>query len=262
MAKLVAPLFSLDVRGTLAKTLTYGANQYGGWVRRIVKRGYSRTTAQDLIRSWFKSAIVAFKNMSAEERFLWALALTNYEQYGSSMSRNFHRWARCLFLHHVLTDLSFSWEGSPFPPGLWSMLATDEIEGYSQIMDDVETLTALSFCEGVNPYFFKYLGVAQSPGHPGLGDPVAGLASLFGSAIALTENYYNQLSAWQKKNLVAHELTHSLMQQHGWNYGSSIAMSEQIANECGVRVANGSLSPVYQYNGNTLSELVENPSCS
>jgi len=261
MTKILGPLFSIDAQGTLARTVTYGANQFGNWARRIVGRKYTRNEEQDYQRSWFKWAIDVFKGMSLEEEFLWELALTNYVKYGSSMAKNFHRWARCLFLNHVLTAFSFEWEGSPFPPDLWQMLASDQIEGYSQIMSDLETLTAFSFCEEVKPYFFKYLGIIRSPGHPGKGLPSAGLASSFGTAIALDENAYKDSSDYVKKFLIAHELTHAIMYQHGWSYSTTVAVSEQIANECGTRVADGKLTPVYLYEGKALPELVDNPGC-
>lgn len=261
MSKVVGPLFSLDARGTIAKTITYGINQYGNWVRRIVKRKYTRSDAQDFIRDWFKWGIDVFKDMSQEERFLWNLALTNYKKYGSSMAENLHRMGRCLFLHRVLSTYSFDWDDSPFPPDLWQMFAKDEIDGYDQLMSDLETLTALTFCETVNPYFFKYLGVVQSPGHPGLGQPVAGIAASFGTAIAIHQGFYEGYSVYDKKDLIVHELTHAIMDQHGWNYGASVAASEQIANECATRVADGDLAPVYLYEGKALPELVDDSGC-
>ena len=262
MAKVIGPLFSLDVKGTIAKTITFGANQYSNWVRGIVKRKYTRNPAQDLVRTWFKAGIDVFKNMSQEERFLWDLALTNYKEYGSAMSKNLHRMGRCLFLSDVLSTRAWEWEGSPFPPELWHMLAKDEIEGYDQLVSDVETLTDLDFCVTVNPFFFRYLGKVLSPQHPGMGSLTAGIASYSGTAIALDQNYYDGLSAYQRKDLIAHELTHIIMTQHGWNYPASVVASEQIANECGIRVADGDLAPVYLYEGKALPELVDDPECS
>ena len=261
MTKILGPLFSIDALGTFARAVTYGSNQFGNWARRIVRRKYTRNEDQNFIRSWFKWGIDVFKGMSQEERFLWELALTNYVEHGSSTARNLHRWARCLFLHHVLTTFSFEWNGSPFPLELWQMLASDQIEGYSQIMSDLETLTAFSFCEEVKPYFFKYLGVIRTPGHPGKGLPSAGMACYSGTAIALNEKMYKDSSDYVKKFVIAHELTHSIMNQHGWDYGATVAVSEQIANECGARVANGELTPVYLYEGKALPELVDNPEC-
>jgi len=261
MTKILGPLFSIDALGTFARAVTYGSNQFGNWARRIVRRKYTRNEDQNFIRSWFKWGIDVFKGMSQEEQFLWELALTNYKEYGSSMARNLHRWARCLFLNHVLTTFSFEWEGSPFPPGLWKMLASDQIKGYSQMVSDLETLTALSFCKEVKPYFFRYLGICETTGHPGKGALVAGMATYFGTAIALDENYYKGLSDYEKTKLVAHELTHTIMNQHGWDYGAAVAASEQIADECGTRVADGELTPVYLYEGKALPELVDNPGC-
>jgi predicted metallopeptidase len=262
MTKVIGPLLSLDAQGTFAKTITFGANQFGNWARRIVKRGYSRTDAQDLVRTWFKSAINTFHKKSPEEQFLWDLAMKNYEEYGAALGRNLHRWARCLFTHHVLTDLSFNWNGSPFPPELKSMLASDEIEDYEQIKSDVETLTGLVFCYGVKAYFFKYLGKVQSEYSGTVGATIAGIANNEGKAIAILEDYYKGISSYEKRKLISHELMHIIMTHHGWDYGFNPMAAENICNECAERVADGELTPVYTILGQTLSELVPNPGCS
>lgn len=259
--KVIGPLFSLDAKGTIGKTLTYGKNQFGNWVRRITKRKYTLNEAQKEIRKWFKDGIVAFQDMSDEERFLWNLAVRNYANYGVHLAKYVVRWGRCLFLHHVLTDLSFTWRGSPFPPSLWQMLAKDKIEGYDQIMKDLETLTGLVFCKPVNPYFFKYLGIIRSPGHPHIGEEVDGFCNHRGIAIALCEDRYYSFNDWHKKHIIAHELTHAIMEQHGWDYRNNVSDSEAMADECGVRVASGELTPVYTYKGKTLSEWVDDPEC-
>jgi len=260
--KIIGPLLSLDAKGTIARTLTYGKNQYGNWVRRITKRKYTLNATQKKIRKWFKNAIDSFQDMSAEERFLWELATTNYQEYGAHLLKQTARWARCLFLHHVLTDLSFSWQGSPFPPELWKMLAKDEIAGYDQLKIDLETLTGLVFCDPVDPYFFKWLGYVKSKGHPGIGQETAGLANSRGSAIAIREDLWEGWDTWVRDKNVAHELTHAIMEQHGWNYRNNVYDSEMMADDCGNRVADGDLTPVYTYKGKTLSEWVDDPGCS
>jgi len=262
MAKLTGPLFSLEAIGKLADTLYYHFNRAGNYVSRVVKKKYTRTEAQDTIRKWFKDAIDSFQDFSAEERTLWDLAVMNYKDYGVSLSKFVHRWARCLFLHHVLIDFSFTWRGSPFPPELWQMLAKDEIPGYDQLKSDLETLTGLVFCDPVDPYFFQYLGIIKSSGHPGFGQATAGLCNSRGSAIAIRKDFWDEWDTWVRDMKVAHELTHALMDQHGWDYNHNVLDSETIANECGTRVANGNLTPIYTYKGKTLSELVDNPGCS
>jgi len=262
MAKLTGPLFSLDAQGTLGKKLTYGWTKGTQWIRSWVKKKYTRTFGQDFVRKWFKNAIDSFQDMSDEERFLWELATKNYQEYGAHLLKQASRWARCLFLHHVLTDLSFTWQGSPFPPELWKMLAKDEIAGYDQLKIDLETLTGLVFCDPVDPYFFEWLGYVTSKGHPGIGQEAAGLANSRGSAIAIREDLWEGWDTWVRDKNVVHELTHALMNQHGWNYRNNVLDSETMADECGNRVADGNLTPVYTYKGKTLSEWVENPGCS
>jgi len=256
MAKVLAPLFSLDARGTLAHAITFGANQYGNWVRRIVTRANPATPAQVAIRDLFLSSLNLWKIMSGEEKFLWNLALTNYEKYGSTMGRNFSRMGRCLWLHHALTPASFDFLKDPFPPELHKMLANDEISGLSQTVADLALLTGLPLCSVPDFYFFKYLGLVTTKINPAFGQPIAGLTSASTAHVALDEGYYNQTTDWERKNIVAHELTHCLLMQRGLYYSTNVVMSETIANECGDRVANGDLSPVYTYEGYPLSDYL------
>lgn len=261
MAKVNFPLFSNEARGSIGKIINFQMSRGKAVVRKYFSPGYTLTIAQNIVRQWFKDGLDWWKKMSAEEHFLWELALKNYREYSKSQIAYTKRWGRCLFLHQTLLTRSFEWEGSPFPPSLIQMLAPDEIADYDQLMADLELLTGLSFCQGVNPFFFPYLGNVQSKNHPGYGQEVKGLASAVGVAIALDEDYYWTLNAYQKRLLVAHELTHALMAQHLWNYPNHVAMSETIANECGTRTAQGELVPVYTYQGKTLSEWVPNPGC-
>jgi len=250
MAKLTGPLFSLEAIGKIADTLYYHFNRAGNYVSRVVKKKYTRTGAQDVIRKLFSKAISKWKRMSEEEYFLWDLATRNYQEYGSHLKKYVSRRARCLFLSHVLLTQKFLWEGNPFPPSLWQMLAIDEIEGYNQLIADLETLTGLSFCKKPNPYFFQYLG-----------RNILGLCAFPGPAIAIDEDLYWAMSEWQRKQLVVHELTHALMNQHGYDKLRDPVTFETIADECGVRVANGELTPIYTYQGKTLSEIVPDTTC-
>lgn len=261
MAKVTGPLFSFNAKGTIGKAITYGKNQYGNWTRGFFNKKYTSSSLQKVIRDLFKEANGYFKDMSAEEKFLWNLALKNYQAYGVAAQKWVARWAKCLFLHHVLLSQSFLWNGSPFPPNLYHMFAKDEIAGYDQIVSDLMVLTGLSFCKEVDPYFFSYLGRVTSIGHPHLGGAVGGLCNYSGVAIAIDEDYYKGLEVWDRKYTIAHELTHAIMSHHGWKYNWYVAISETIADECGVRIANNALTPVYTYKGNTLSQLVPYPSC-
>lgn len=261
MVKLKAPLFSMEVSGTIAKALTFGKNQAGNWVRGYFKKVTTRNAAQSDVRDWFKAATARFVRMAEEERFLWRLALLNYKDYGARAPEFKGRTAKCLYLHRTLSDRKYEWFGSPFPPCLWQMLASDEIAGYNQLISDVETLTGLVFCTPVKPYFFRYLGSVKSKGHPGFGMQVAGCADSNGLAIALMQDTFERRTQWQKDNLIGHELTHCIMNQHVWNYRLMVAASEEIANECGARIANNDLAPVYTYHGKTLSEIVGVPAC-
>jgi len=261
MAKVTGPLFGTEASGTIGKAITYGKNRAGAWVRSWFEKAYTLTPLQAEVRNLFKAALTFWKRVSLEERFLWDLALENYWEYSKNLIAYTSRTARCLFLHQMLPTGVFEWEGSPFPPSLIQILAHDEIEDYDQLVADLELLAGLTFCYNVNPFFFPYLGNVKSKGHPGYGGAVSGLSSAAGVAIAIEGDYYETLNAYQKRVLVAHELTHALMAQHLWDYPSHVAMSEAIANEVGTRVAEGELVPVYTYQGKTLSEWVPNPGC-
>ena len=102
MAKLTGPLFSLEAKGTIGKTLTYGKTTIDAWVRAYFSKKYTRNDAQNTIRTWFKYGVDNFHNMSNEERWLWELALKNYQEYNKAQVAYTKRMARCLFLHHVV----------------------------------------------------------------------------------------------------------------------------------------------------------------
>lgn len=261
MAVIKNPLHSEEAQGTLAKSVIYNVQKGIAIAKSYFKPKYTLTEFQITVRVWFKNSLIWWKRMSSEEQFLWDLALKNYSEYSRSVIQYTHRMARCLFLNQTLTTKSFIWEGSPFPPSLRQMLAKDEIEGYDQIISDIETLTGLVFCFEVKPFFFPYLGYVTSKGSPDLGELLAGLANANGVAIALYESFYYSLESWYKKKLVAHELTHCLMGQHDWYYNNKVLISETIANEVGIRIADGNLEPIYKYQGKTLSEWVPKPGC-
>jgi len=260
--KVVGPLFSLDAQGTLGKILTYGRNQFGNWARRIVGRKYTRTPLQEEVRKWFKDGLDTWEKMIEEEHFLWSLALTNVEAYGSVVGKNLHRWARCLFLHHCLSTRCYYWRGSPFPPELWQLNYTSQVANYDQIISDLETLTGLKMCEKPGVWALMTLGRYKVTYYGELIETIAGVACQSGTYIALDKDFYEGLDEYKKKYLVAHELTHCLLIQHGYPAVSNRQDHENIAHECGVRVANGQLTPIYTYKGKTLSEIVPQPSCS
>ncbi len=73
MAKLFGPLMSLDAKGTIGGVLTYSKNQFGAWVRRIVKRRDPETPAQKSQRQLFKDAIQIWIGESPTVRYAWSL---------------------------------------------------------------------------------------------------------------------------------------------------------------------------------------------
>jgi len=261
MAKTHGPLYSLSAKGTIGKTITYGKSQFGNWARGVFLKKTTRNKAQDIIRNWFKRTIDYFLDMADEERFLWKLVLMNTKEYNTHKIQETSRSPRCHLSHHTLSTKSFLWNLSPFPPELIQWLGKDEIEGYEQMKSDLETLTGLSFCDPVPPFFFPYLGIVTTEEHPGKSYRTIGLTNARGAAIALHEDHYFTSSIREQKHIVGHELTHAIMSQHGWKYRPAVSDSEIIADECGYRIADGDLIPVYTYKGKTLSEWVPDPSC-
>jgi hypothetical protein len=261
MVKISGPLFSTTATGTIGKMITFGKNQAGAWARLVYKKVTTSLPSQLEARKWFKDTLDYFLDMADEEKFLWELVLKNIKEYNISKVKVTSRTARCQLSAKVLSTRSFIWNGSPFPPELLHWLATDEIPDYQELKEDLEFLTGLYFCDTVNPYFFPYLGYVTTPGHPGIGKKTAGLANARGSAIAINEPEFKKLTPYSQRVIVAHELTHALMAQHGWKYLKAVLDSETIAQECGIRTAQGELTPIYKYKGKTLSELVPNPYC-
>jgi len=108
-----------------------------------------------------------------------------------------------------------------------------------------------------NFYFFPYLGKVRSIGHPGFGGDVAGFTTSRGVAIALDEDYFNSLSLYKQRVLVSHEMTHVLMNQNNWNYRIAVLDSENMADEVAIRTAQADLTPIYTYQGKTLTEWID-----
>jgi len=265
MPKVLGPLFSLGASGVFGGSLNYLYNYVVRKARQTARKNKGKvstdsnavTEAQALVRVLFSDGIKNWKKMSAEEQFLWELSVKNYRVWGASMSKNVARAARCLYMHNFLSFGGFYWKGSPWPPSLWKMWGKDDIAGYAQMISDLETLTGLSFSDEPNPYFFKYLGTVRTLNHPGIGMPTAGFTTHLGTFIALAEDYYNSLSADDKKFLVTHELTHCIMNQNGWTYIKQVPLSELLADECAQRVVDGDLTPIYTYQGMTLQEIID-----
>jgi len=257
MAKVKMPLFSEAVSGSIGKTLTFGNNQAGNWIRSYFKKATTRNESQSALRDFFKDTIDYYKDMSAEEKFLWELVLQNKEEYNKQQIKQTARTWRCHLSHWTLSTRAFEWNGSPFPPELKQWLISDIVPDVEELKADMELITGISFNDPIDFYFFPYLGISESPEHPGFGKKVAGICSSRGVAIALSENYFNNLSLYNQRVLVAHELTHALMEQHEWNYNIAIYDSEIMADEVGKRTAQADLTPIYTYQGKTLAEWIE-----
>ena len=257
MVKLIAPLNSEKVSGSIGKTLTFGNNQASNWVRSYFKKATTRNASQSALRDFFSDTIDYYKDMSAEEKFLWDLVLQNKKEYNRQKIKQTARTWRCHLSHWTLKTREFVWNGSPFPPELKQWLAPDVVPDVAELKADMEFITGLSFNDPINFYFFPYLGIATSPNHPGLGGKVAGICSSRGVAIALDEDYFNGLSLYKQRVLVSHEMTHVLMNQNNWNYRIAVLDSENMADEVAIRTAQADLTPIYTYQGKTQTEWID-----
>lgn len=261
MSKVVGPLFSLDASGKFAKSLIFGSNQSGNWVRKMVEQTRLRTPAQAIMTAWFGEAMNSFKKMTEEEKWLWDLSIATIERPWLYKIEKLPRTPRCYYSHLVLRNKSLEFEGQPFPPNIYSLLASDEIAGFGQLISDLETLTGLVFCSVVKPYFFYYLGKHISPDHPDYGSTCVYIPHWRGSALALDLEYYYLVDEWDQKKVVVQGLTQCLLAQHAYFLNRNIYDAAIIADECGERVADNNLTPVYTYGGRTLSQIVPVVGC-
>lgn len=257
MTKVNLPLFSESASGSIGKTLTFGSNQAGEWVRGFFKKATTRNESQSALRDFFKDTIDYYKDMSEEERMLWGLVLQNQKLYNQQEVKQTARTWRCHLSHWTLSTRSFTWDGSPFAPELIKWLAPVVVPDIEELKADIQYITGLSFNDSFDFYFFPYLGVCSSIGHPGFGEEVAGFTTSRGVAVALKKDYFEKISLFEQRVLVSHEMTHVLMAQHGWKYRPAVYDSEIMADEVGERTAKAELTPIYTYKGKTLTEWIE-----
>ena len=107
MAKVTGPLYCLEATGTFKDLVTYGRNQFGCWIRRIVQRKYTRTLGQGAQRDLFKAAIQAWNGLNEIKKYAWEL-----QAYGTEC------WARDWFVRTYLKDKGPTWSLYPWVPSL------------------------------------------------------------------------------------------------------------------------------------------------
>jgi len=239
MAKVIGPLHSTSASGTIGKAITFGKNQAGAWVRGVYKKIYTKTESQDLVRYLFKLALDKWKTLNLDDFTLWS----NVTKKG--------RWGRCQFMSEFLQNDCEEWPNFPIPQKTCPINITDKVVAYSEIISDLETLTGLVFC--MTPSVF-----ALKSGMEGIG----GLALAGGDKWVVPIEDTVSDGMYHRTLVTAHELTHCLLDQHGLKYSiNTKTLHETVAKECSIRVVEGELVPLYQYQGKTLSEWVPNPSC-
>jgi len=249
--KIIGPLFSLDARGTLGKAITYGANQFGNWVRRIVGRKYTRSDLQNNVRKLFKRGADVWHRVFKPElgqrceidvdtNYLWELVNKGNRQAG-----------RCEYLKYYITRKGPNWMHYPLPLRLNRIVVTSRIAQYDQIINDLETLTGLTMC--IRPIV---LGIDF-----GL-LPIGGFALAPGLIIVVNLKHFDPDGWYRDKWMIAHELTHCLLNQHGYfNILLLHRDHEAMANECADRIVEGNLTPIYTYKGKTMEEIVPIDQC-
>jgi len=143
------------------------------------------------------------------------------------------------------------WKYYPLPFRLNKAVVTDKVQNYDQIISDLETLTGLEMCIkptvlAVDLPFIPELGAALMPG----------LIITLNPKTSTPEGYYLD------KYIIGHELTHCLLMQHlYYNFFFVQTQHEDMARECGTRIKQGDLEPIYKYKGKTMSEIVPSPNC-
>ncbi len=71
MAKVTAPLLSLDASGTVGGTISFGKWKGRNYVRSKVTPYNPRSTAQTTHRTLFSSAVAVWKGMTTEDKGTW-----------------------------------------------------------------------------------------------------------------------------------------------------------------------------------------------
>lgn len=252
MAKLVGPLFSLDAKGTFAKALSFGSSRLGSWLRRLVKKKYTRTLGQDTIRKLFKEALEKwqevfygsyswFQDLTLDDNWLWEF-----------INKGRGRGGRCEFIGEYIKHNGVKWPFYPLSLRIPRIVITDKIENYDGIISDLETLTGLELCHKPTVIALMLLNLGRQAGALGTG-----------KLIFIRRSDIDPDGWYRDTETIAEELTHCLLIQHGYSFYSLKRRDhETIASECGARVAKGELTPIYKYQGKTLSEIVPVPSCS
>jgi len=261
MAKTTYPLLSEYAQGTIGKGVTFGNDVTGSWARANFFKKKTTTPEQLARQTLFKDVLNYARFMIEEERFLWHVSAINFKEYGKNYADRIGRMWRCQLSSQILSTGQFIWNNSPFPPNFPHFYEEAILPQYEAIKQDVETLTGLLFCSPCPIFIFPTLGTVETPGHPGFGTKTAGLANARGSGIALLKAEYEDDSPERLRFVIGHELTHAIIGQHGQLKYHTTAVSEAIANECGDRIMSSDLTPVYTYNGHTLSELVTSVAC-
>jgi hypothetical protein len=250
MAKVTGPLFSTSAVGTISKAINFQISRGLAVVRNYFKPTYRRTNLQNEIRILFQEGIKKWQ--ATYENIIGRFNDLSWDdiQVWKWVQKNKKRSGRCGFMENWMVCKGKPWRWYPICPTLPVYEAKDKIPDYAQIISNLETLTGLQFC-------FEPDALFLSDGKFPIGGFCTGRGSIVVfNTIHLTNGYL------YFTYLIAHELTHALLMQHGYN--STIYTKDDheiIATECGQRIADGQLEPIYKYKGKTLSEIVPWPEC-
>lgn len=262
MTLVVGPLFSLDASGKFGKSLIYGKNQGGNWVRPPLHRKKAVSERQLAQRNLFLAAKGVYSAMTDEERQLWYSAV--HEDHLNS-GLDYYRYKRsglCLFMSEALNTGEFEWGNCPFPPLLPRLNADYALVDINTYISAIETYTVLSFCEMPSFWFFEKLGLYVSSLHPDYGDICYQIPSSQGTGLAILKSYWDTLDTDGKIEFQLQNLVFLLISQHRYFYSINMIAAWEMAVEITDDILSGSAIPPYEYNGTPLVNLVPNPLCT
>ena len=109
MAYVRGPLFSLEARGSIARALTYQFDGKGYQCRKMPIPTYHRTPKQNTQRNTHKAGILAWQELTEEQKNLWRDYTNNDGNTGyyAFMSQWVHRAATNLFQYKLPPNVGY-----------------------------------------------------------------------------------------------------------------------------------------------------------
>lgn len=241
MVKAIGPLFSLNAVGTYKDALTFYtkagqaiisySNPLAGMYRRTVGKVFQ---AQQII---FGSGMEDWALLHAFGQAVWKKIAEGKPFLG-----------RCSFMSTYLKEKGVYWANYPFPQLIGLTYYTNTLTNYDQKISNLELLTGLSFFKKPEAYYTEF-SIPQAVGQ----------ANPTGSFYVLPSSLFEDYPPETQSNVIYHEMTHCLMNQHGYvkTYDNS-QQTEEVCDEVAQRMSDQQYTPIYRYskNNKTLYEII------